>query len=195
MISLSEDDLTTLRVFELAPDLQLGGAMSKTITRGKSQKQWKPIFWPDEYLALGNDMTLVGNTLSESQLKKHAVNVTKLRKLFRDRALAIVGKADGFDSDAYLSTTEKLARRMHRGAPKTLKSQNICMEPHLTKKELWNSFDLDAKVKMIYDLVVKKELQKDVAKKYGRTQSYVSKQLKQYKRSPNLLREAIDKAD
>ena len=48
---------------------------------------------------------------------------------------------------------------------------------------------------MIYDLVVKKELQKDVAKKYGRTQSYVSKQLKQYKKSPNLLREAIDKAD
>ena len=48
---------------------------------------------------------------------------------------------------------------------------------------------------MLYDVVVKKELQKDVAKKYGRTQGYVSAQLKLYLKRPNLLREAIDKAD
>ena len=63
VVSLT-DDLSNLRVFELAPDLQLGGAMSKAITRGKNQKKWKPLFWPDEYLAEKHDMSLVGNTLT-----------------------------------------------------------------------------------------------------------------------------------
>ena len=67
-------------------------------------------------------MTLEGNVLSETQLKKQAENVTKVRKLFRDRALAIIGNADGFDSEAYLSKTEQLARRMHKRPPSTLRS-------------------------------------------------------------------------
>ena len=48
---------------------------------------------------------------------------------------------------------------------------------------------------MLYDVVVKKSMIKDVSKKYGRSQGYISNQLKRYKGSPNLLREAIDKAD
>jgi len=134
VISISADDLSSLRVFELAPDLQLGGAMSKATTRGKSQKKWKPLFWPDDYLKAKHDMTVAGNTLSEAQLKKHAFTVTKVRKLFRDRALAILGAADGFDSEAYLSTMEKLARRMHKRPPSTLRAANICMEPHKSRR-------------------------------------------------------------
>ena len=48
---------------------------------------------------------------------------------------------------------------------------------------------------MLYDVVVKKWMLKDVAKKYGRSQGYISSQLKRYMKSPNLLRDAIDKAD
>ena len=40
-----------------------------------------------------------------------------------------------------------------------------------------------------------KELQKDVAKKYGRSQGYISTQLKRYRKNPTMLRDAIDKAD
>ena len=195
VISLSKDDLTNLRGYELAPDLMLGGAMSKTMTRGKDPPKWKPIFWPDDYLKEDHDMTIANNTLSEAQLKKHAINVTKVRKLFKDRALAAMGKAEGFDSEAYSNSLEKLARRMHKGAPSGLKGQNICAEPHLTKKELWKSFDLNAKVKMLYDVVVKKHMLKDVSKKYGRSIGYISSQVKKFKGRPNLLREAIDKAD
>ena len=93
VISLSKDDLTNLKGFELAPDLMLGGAMSKIATRGKSQKKWKALFWPDDYLEEDHDMTLANNALSEDQLKKYATNVTKVRKLFRDRALSVVGKS------------------------------------------------------------------------------------------------------
>jgi len=63
---------------------------------------------------------------------------------------------------------------MHKRPPSVLGSINICKEPHSTKKELWKKFDLNSKVQMLYDIVVKKGLQKDVAKKYGRSQSYVS---------------------
>ena len=96
--------------------------MSKAITRGKILKKWEPIFWPENYLKKGHDMTLKGNILSKTQLKKWAENVTKVRKLFRDRALAIIGKADGLDSEAYLSKTEQLARRMHKRPPSKLRS-------------------------------------------------------------------------
>ena len=96
VISLSDDNLTNLKVFELAPDLLIGGAMSKSNTRNRKEKKWKPIFWPDEYITEGHNMTLEGNKLSELQLKKQAVVATKARKLFRDRAENIVGKAEGF---------------------------------------------------------------------------------------------------
>ena len=67
---------------------------------------------------------------------------------------------------------------MHKRAPSTLIATNICKEPHSTKKELWKKFDLNTKVQMLYDVVVKKGLQKDIAKKYGKSQSYVCAQLK-----------------
>ena len=56
-------------------------------------------------------------------------------------------------------TSEKLARRMHRGPTATEKASNICMEPHKTKKQLWSSFDLNAKVRMLHDVIVGNALQ------------------------------------
>jgi hypothetical protein len=47
---------------------------------------------------------------------------------------------------------------MHKRAPSTLTATNICKEPHSTKKELWKKFDLNTKVQMLYDVVVKKGL-------------------------------------
>ncbi len=46
VISLDTDDLENLRVFELAPDLLLANAIKSTLSRGKKQAQWKPVFWP-----------------------------------------------------------------------------------------------------------------------------------------------------
>ena len=37
-------------MYELKSDLLLGNAMSKIETRGKALKEWKPLFWPDDYM-------------------------------------------------------------------------------------------------------------------------------------------------
>ena len=49
VINLSKDDLTNLKVYELAPDLLMSNGMKHTLSRGKHSKDWKPLFWPDDY--------------------------------------------------------------------------------------------------------------------------------------------------
>ena len=79
-------------------------------------------------------MKVVDNQLSEAQLSKLAKKVTKCRKIQRDRALEVNQDFNGDRAEAYLRTTEKLARRMHNGGYfKLPKEENIYKEPHLTK--------------------------------------------------------------
>ena len=63
VISLNQDDLTKLKVYELAPDLLMSGAMKQTITRGKEVKEYAPAFWPETY-ANDHDMDLASHKLS-----------------------------------------------------------------------------------------------------------------------------------
>jgi hypothetical protein len=119
-------------------------------------------------------MTLEANYLTEVQLKKYGAKVTKDRHIIKERALAAVQDRCGITADEYLQTTEKLARKMHQHTPKFEKKHNQCIEPHQTKTVLSKSFDLSSKFSMLHDLVIGKYSQQDAAKKYGRSQSFVS---------------------
>ena len=70
VISLSEDDLENLKGFELAPDLLLSKAVTATLTRGKTAKEWSPVFWPEDYIKEGHNMRVEQNKLSTDQLEK-----------------------------------------------------------------------------------------------------------------------------
>ena len=50
VICISDDDLTNIRSYDLAPDLLLSDGMKFTAARGKAQTDWQPLFWPDEYV-------------------------------------------------------------------------------------------------------------------------------------------------
>ena len=63
----------------------------------------------------------------------------------------------GDDIDLYLASADKLARKMHNLTNKKPKEENMCKEPHQTKREKWQSFNLDKKVALVFDVVVKKE--------------------------------------
>ena len=76
MIYLSTDDLSNLRAFELAPDLLLADSMKATISRGKKQAKWQPIFWPDNFVKDKHDMSVAGNKLSDAKLQKYAKRVS-----------------------------------------------------------------------------------------------------------------------
>ena len=90
-----------------------------------------------------------------------------------------------------MATTERLARRMHNGYFKKPKEDNICKEPHLTKRQKWHKFDLEDKVNMLHEVIVGKEKQTEVAKKYHRTVGYVSNLIRAMKKNNELLRELI----
>ena len=42
----------------------LAKAVTASISRGKKVKEWKPLFWPDDYQK-DHDMTIENNTLSK----------------------------------------------------------------------------------------------------------------------------------
>lgn len=108
VISLSTDNLENLKTFDLAPDLLLSNAVTATLTRGKTQREWKPFFWPDDYIKEGHDMTVEANTLSQSQLERLGQRATLARKIQRERASAAI-RGEGYpenmneqEAEAYL---------------------------------------------------------------------------------------------
>ena len=140
MISLNTDDLEHLRVFELAPDLKLANAMKSTLARGRQEAQWKPYFWPEDYVKEGHSMKIDDNRLTDAKLAKLAKKVTKFRKIQRERAVDAKANFGNDNADAYLKTTERLARRMHKGYFVKAKEANIWKETRKTKRQRWAAF-------------------------------------------------------
>ena len=70
--------------------------------------------------------------MTENQLKKLGKKVTGLRKVLRESAL---GANQNFqvNPDEYLATTEKLARKMHKGYFVQAAKENIWKERNQTK--------------------------------------------------------------
>ena len=75
------------------------------------------------------------------------------------------------------------------------KQENIFKEVRLTKRESWSSFTLDDKINMVHDVLILKRPQKEIAKKYFRTEAYVSQTVRKVRIKRNILREMIDKRD
>ena len=201
VISLSTDSLENLKTFELAPDLLLSNAMAATLTRGKIAKEWSPHFWPDDYIKEGHNMSVEENKLSKSQLERLGQRATLARKIQRERASAVI-KDGGYpenmneeDAEAYLMSTERLARKMHMGYFRAPKSENIYYVPQLSKRESWSSFTLDDKINVVHDVLILKRPQKEVAKKYFRTEGYISQLVGRVRKKSDWLREMIDKRD
>ena len=75
--------------------------------------------------------------------------------------------------------------------PRTAKTDNIRSIRRQSKFQRWQSFNLDDKIKVVYEVVVSKAKVADVAKKYYRTASYISKLIKKVRSNNELLRELI----
>jgi len=84
---------------------------------------------------------------------------------------------------------------MHMGYFRAPKSENIFFQPILTKRQSWSSFTLDDKINIVHDVLILKRPQKEVAKKYFRTEGYVSGLVGRVRKKRDALREMIDKRD
>ena len=116
------------------------------------------------------------NRLSREKLAKYAVQVSKIRKLLRQRALDISKGYTPDEATSYLQTTERLARKMHKGyfSRCNIKRANVCKESRRHIKTLSGHQTVEEKINMLHDVVVGKEKQEDVAKKYKQKTSYVA---------------------
>jgi hypothetical protein len=180
VISISNDDLDDVKVYELGPDLLLSKAVTATLSRGRTAKEWKPLFWPEQY-AKKHDMTVAGNTLTEEQLAQHGQKVTQARTLQRERAAALKNDGGAIDQEAYLRSAKALVAKMHLGYFREPKKENEYHQPQLNKKEKWYDLSLDNKIDIIHEVLILKRPQQDVAKKYYRTAGYVSRFVKRFR--------------
>ena len=78
---------------------------------------------------------------------------------------------------------------MHKHTPCEDEKKISGIEHRRSKRQRWRDFDLEAKHNMFYDLIVGQQSQQDVARKYCRSQGYVSRELKRYMKNPNMLKE------
>ena len=136
-------------------------------------------------------MKIKDNMLEESKLKKLAVKVTRFRKIQRDRAL--LANLEAQEADAYLKTTEKLARKMHSGYFPKEKDINPFNKLMVHKKLLRGKIPLDKKIDILYDVIIEKELVAEVAKRYRRNLGTVNMLVNKVKKNKEMLTNLVEK--
>jgi hypothetical protein len=118
--------------------------------------------------------------------------VTVARKLQRERALAVNNEKEIIDPDAYLRSATTLASKMHMGYFRQPKMKNVCYKPTLSKRERWSMLTVDDKIDIVHEVLVLKHPQNEVAKKYCRSDGFISSFLRKFRKNRNLLREMMD---
>ena len=136
-------------------------------------------------------MKINDNMLEESKLKKLAVKVTRFRKIQRDRAL--LANLEAQEADAYLKTTEKLARKIHNGYFPKEKDINPFNKSIVHKKHLRGKIPLDEKIDILYDVIIEKELVAEVAKRYRRNVGTVNMLVNKVKKNKEMLTNLVEK--
>ena len=84
---------------------------------------------------------------------------------------------------------------MHNKLSITQQRENIWSQPETTAHRRGRMLTLDDKINIIYGVVVSREHQADVAKRYRRSQAYVSQLVKKAQSNKELLRKLIDKQE
>ena len=79
MISIDGDDLSSLKVYELASDLLLGSALAGTQAR-RRDKSWQPLFSAKQFAEEHKDIALEDFQLSSRRLQDFGVKVSNARK-------------------------------------------------------------------------------------------------------------------
>ena len=76
---MSHDDLANLQTYDIEAGLELLDTAQIPLPRGRKDKEFEPLFWPDNYLLDGHDMTLANNELTQDQLAKYGKKISQFR--------------------------------------------------------------------------------------------------------------------
>ena len=69
------------------------------------------------------------------------------------------------------------------------------IETSQTKRQKWQAFTREDKISIVHDVIVNKLKVLDVARRYHRSQGYISNIVKRAKENRSYLRELIEKKD
>jgi len=70
VISVQSDVSDSLKTYIVHQDVELAEGMVRAPAKRHHGQDEEPIFWPDDELGAGADLTLEANELSEAKLKK-----------------------------------------------------------------------------------------------------------------------------
>ena len=82
---MGTDNLSDLRIYQIAPDLLLNQGYDKT-RRRKGEQEWEIHFHPQTMLEKHPDPSLEQWALKEDRLKNAAIQITNIRKWIVERA-------------------------------------------------------------------------------------------------------------
>ena len=64
----------------------IGNSFSASLPVSQIEQEWKPIFWPDDYVEEAHSMKVQDNLLSTEQLEQYARKTSEVRAIFKERA-------------------------------------------------------------------------------------------------------------
>ena len=127
VISLQHDDLNANHMYPLNIDLMMAANLPRDVDKDK-EAGWQPIFLPKDFVRTNIGITLDNYRLDEEQLLSAAIQITKLRTNFREKAEKAAreqGMQMNHSAEQLQKAIEKISRR---GATRDLPDKSFTLD-------------------------------------------------------------------
>ena len=115
MVSVQYDEQSELKTYLVHQDIQLSDGMARPPAGRFHGYNYKPIFWPDDFVEEHSNYSLTTNSLSVAKLKSYGQKVSKIRKRMRAEAVKLSLKPGVDLSEMTAGYFNRLSKRIHKG--------------------------------------------------------------------------------
>ena len=198
VISITHDSPLDLAVYEIDKDK---ATIDERLPYPRAQRAtlepWKILFLPKEYAANHPNLNLEGYQLTNWKLKTLGVEVTKMRRALREKALEMqLRTAKELEED--INSVSLLAKRIDRGEYKPVTKEQLLAIPDFEdevapgkrrRSKKRGPLLLDEKLDILQRVLVSFESHKEVASAYRVSKAVVASLIFKVKKKPAILAE------
>jgi len=181
IINLQDLSQSTAESFVINDDInEIGDDFIQIPNKGR--KQWKPLFHPKSYWSEHQYHDLDSNKIGKRALKSYAKDVGEKRQLFNDRALAVAERNTKAMNEGFNSAGELSKKLQNRGTGKKKSAYDISPKEYIEPTDIVYrkkgkrrpKLTVKEKIMIVYKVIHEYHSEKEVAKEFRITQSYVS---------------------
>jgi hypothetical protein len=198
VISITHDSPLDLVVHEIEKDK---ATIDERLPYPRAQRAtvdpWRPLFLPRQYAAEHPNLTLNSCQLTNWKLKTLGVEVSKMRRALRDKALEMqLRTAKELEED--INSVSLLAKRISRGEYKAVTHEQLHAFPDFEdvvapgkrrRSKKRGPLLLDEKLDILQRALVSFESHKEVARAYRVSQAVVASLIFKVRKKPAILSE------